>query len=40
MESQRHRSALKDQIFFESLIYLVERVMREMFTRAEFATIQ
>lgn len=40
MEEERKRSNFKDQVFFEALIYLVERVMKEFFTREEFLIIQ
>jgi hypothetical protein len=36
MDSEQRRSDFKDQIFFEALIYLVERVMKDMFNPKEF----
>lgn len=40
LAKEKVRSNYKDQVFFEALIYLVERVMKDMFGRDEFLVIQ
>ena len=40
LKEERHRSNYKDQVFFEAMIYLVERVMKEMFSREDFLLVQ
>ena len=34
------KSVYKDQFFFETLIYLVSRVIKEFFTREEFVVVE
>jgi hypothetical protein len=33
------KSIYKDQFFFETLIYLISRVLKEFFSREEFAVV-